>query len=95
MVGYVRGANGLRHLGIVLVESRAGTPACVPGQAGSSFPANTEGGGMPAYQWGGQAALVTGAASGIGFATVSMLGRGGACVAVNVLLDDPVRDRGV
>ncbi|MGI4945101.1 MAG: hypothetical protein ACRYHQ_31830 [Janthinobacterium lividum] len=50
---------------------------------------------MPAYQWGGQAALVTGAASGIGFATVSMLGRGGACVAVNVLLDDPVRDRGV
>ncbi len=38
---------------------------------------------MPAYQLSGQAALVTGAASGIGYATAAMLGRGGARVAVN------------
>ncbi len=50
----------------------------------------TQGGRRHAeYQLGRQAALVTGAASGIGFATAAMLGRGGACVAVNVLPDDP------
>ena len=44
---------------------------------------------MPAYQLGGQAALVTGAASGIGYATAAMLGRSGARVAVNFLPGDP------
>jgi len=44
---------------------------------------------MPAYQLGGQAALVTGAASGIGYATAFMLGRAGARVAVNFLPGDP------
>ncbi len=44
---------------------------------------------MPAYQLSGQAALVTGAASGIGYATAAMLGRGGARVAVNFLPGDP------
>ncbi|MCF3935184.1 SDR family oxidoreductase [Acuticoccus sp. M5D2P5] len=41
------------------------------------------------YNLGGKAALVTGGASGIGLATVELLARAGAAVAVNHLPDDP------
>ncbi|MDE2006415.1 MAG: SDR family oxidoreductase [Rhodospirillales bacterium] len=44
---------------------------------------------MIRYELSGRAALVTGAASGIGFATAQMLGRNGAAVAVNFLPGDP------
>lgn len=43
----------------------------------------------PTYNLVGRAALVTGAASGIGLATASMLARNGAKIAVNFLPDDP------
>lgn len=43
---------------------------------------------MISYNLAGKAALVTGGASGIGLATVEMLGRNGATVAVNFLADD-------
>jgi 3-oxoacyl-[acyl-carrier protein] reductase len=41
------------------------------------------------YDLKGRTALVTGGASGIGFATATMLARGGAVVAINYLADDP------
>lgn len=43
---------------------------------------------MPTYQLAGRAALVTGALSGIGLATATMLARNGATVAINHLPDD-------
>lgn len=43
---------------------------------------------MISYQLTGKTALVTGGASGIGFATAAMLGRNGATVAINYLADD-------
>ena len=43
---------------------------------------------MIRYELSGRAALVTGAASGIGFATARMLGQNGAAVALNFLPDD-------
>src|SRR5262249_45539432 len=43
---------------------------------------------MITYDLAGKAALVTGGASGIGFATAAMLARNGATVAVNFLPDD-------
>src|ERR1700750_1768047 len=48
-----------------------------------------EGGLMISYDLKGKTALVTGGASGIGFATAQMLVNFGATVAVNFLLDDP------
>jgi 3-oxoacyl-[acyl-carrier protein] reductase len=44
---------------------------------------------MISYNLAGKTALVTGGASGIGFATARMLARFGATVAVNHLTDDP------
>jgi 3-oxoacyl-[acyl-carrier protein] reductase len=44
---------------------------------------------MISYDLKGKTALVTGGASGIGFATAQMLARFGATVAVNHLADDP------
>jgi len=44
---------------------------------------------MTKYELAGRAALVTGAASGIGLATATMLARNGAEVAINFLPDDP------
>jgi 3-oxoacyl-[acyl-carrier protein] reductase len=44
---------------------------------------------MITYDLKGKTALVTGGASGIGFATACMLARSGATVAVNYLADDP------
>ena len=44
---------------------------------------------MITYDLQGKTALVTGGASGIGFATCQMLAKSGATVAVNFLADDP------
>src|SRR5260221_8556272 len=44
---------------------------------------------MISYDLAGKTALVTGGASGIGFATAKMLAGFGATVAVNFLADDP------
>ena len=44
---------------------------------------------MISYDLAGKTALVTGGASGIGFATARMLAKFGATVAVNFLADDP------
>ena len=44
---------------------------------------------MISYNLAGKTALVTGGASGIGFATARMLAKFGATVAVNFLVDDP------
>jgi 3-oxoacyl-[acyl-carrier protein] reductase len=44
---------------------------------------------MITYDLKGKAALVTGGASGIGFATAAMLAKAGAGVAINHLADDP------
>ena len=49
----------------------------------------TDGGHMISYDLKGKTALVTGGASGIGFATARMLAKFGATVAVNFLTDDP------
>src|ERR1700750_1937996 len=47
-----------------------------------------EGGLMISYDLKGKTALVTGGASGIGYATARMLAKFGATVAVNFLADD-------
>lgn len=44
---------------------------------------------MISYDLAGKTALVTGGASGIGFATASMLAKFGCTVAINFLVDDP------
>ena len=44
---------------------------------------------MISYDLKGKTALVTGGASGIGFATARMMAKFGATVAVNFLVDDP------
>lgn len=44
---------------------------------------------MISYDLKGKTALVTGGASGIGFATASMLAKFGCTVAINFLVDDP------
>ncbi|HEX2528168.1 MAG TPA: SDR family NAD(P)-dependent oxidoreductase, partial [Geminicoccus sp.] len=44
---------------------------------------------MISYDLQGKTALVTGGASGIGLATVELLARSGAAVAVNFLPEDP------
>lgn len=44
---------------------------------------------MISYDLKGKTALVTGGASGIGFATAQMLAKFGCTVAVNFLADDP------
>ncbi len=49
----------------------------------------SNGGHMISYDLKGKTALVTGGASGIGFATARMLTKFGATVAVNFLADDP------
>lgn len=50
---------------------------------------------MPSYDLTGKTALVTGGASGIGFATAAMLGRNGCKVAINHLPDDPRGDEAI
>lgn len=57
------------------------------GQA-STFGTCMEEARMPAYQLEGRTALVTGGASGIGYATAAMLGSSGVRVAINFLPDD-------
>src|SRR3954449_12292446 len=49
----------------------------------------TQGVPMISYDLAGKTALVTGGASGIGFATARMLTKFGATVAINFLADDP------
>ena len=76
------------------VQRDAGEPRIAvtvrPTRAQSALPGEFPCRGMMA-DLGGKAALVTGAASGIGFATVEMFARRGAKVALNHLPDDRAR----
>src|SRR3954454_11305786 len=59
------------------------------GAAAGAAGHQADGGHMITYDLAGKTALVTGGASGIGFATAKMLAGFGATVAVNFLSDDP------
>ena len=76
---------GDRIAGRVVPRAR---PQAAGAEAGAAQD-RTDGGHMISYDLTGKTALVTGGASGIGFATARMLAKFGATVAVNFLADDP------
>src|SRR6202011_1597857 len=79
------GRRSVRRRGAGRVDGapRGGAGECLV------FLVTNEGTRMISYDLAGKTALVTGGASGIGFATARMLAKFGATVAVNFLVDDP------